>query len=165
MKYPHPVYPFAYDIDRHAIVGDDGRVYKATVRPDGQRMIRCRKARCSPMRFHRLIAECVLGRELKPEEEVDHKNRNRAHNRVTNLRVVSGTENHHNKAAPNGGVSWHSRDELWGAHLKENGKGVLLGYRRGRKEAEKLYADAKRVRLARIDAECPTLATILGGSW
>ncbi len=113
------------------------------------------------MRFHRVMVECVLGRELTEKEQVDHKDRDRGNNSPANLRVTNNSGNGHNKEAPCGGVAWHARDELWCAHTKENGKNIPLGYRRNKSDALALYAAAKAKRLARLDAESPTLDTYM----
>lgn len=165
MRFPHPVYPFSYDIELHAIVGDDGRVYTTTVRPDGQRMIRCRKARCSPMRFHRLIAECILRRELTPEELVDHKDCDKGNNKPSNLRVVDQSDNQMNRVNRPKGVYWIKQRQAWRGVMQKTMRGerirIVPGQRQDRAEAEALYAEKRAAILAHIDATRPTLADAL----
>jgi hypothetical protein len=43
---------------------------------------------------HILVAELILGRPLKPEEEVHHKNRDRADNRPDNLHIYANHLEH-----------------------------------------------------------------------
>lgn len=38
---------------------------------------------------HRYVAECVLGRRLRPDEQVDHRNEDKHDNRWSNLRVMT----------------------------------------------------------------------------
>ena len=43
---------------------------------------------------HRLVAEAMLGRRLRPEEVVHHRNHNKADNRPENLQVFSTSSEH-----------------------------------------------------------------------
>lgn len=66
-------------LDRH------GYVY--TYRPGGTKKV------CVQVYKHRLVMEKALGRELRLEETVHHKNGNRADNRHENLELFSGRHN------------------------------------------------------------------------
>ena len=87
-----------------------------------------------------------------PNDQIDHINRIRTDNRISNLRDVSNKQNlqnagkysHNTSGHP--GVSWHKRDSKWQAQIKHNQKLVHLGCFAtieeavaARKAAEKLY--------------------------
>jgi hypothetical protein len=69
-----------------------------------------------------------------PENEVDHINRIRTDNRISNLREVSGSCNSRNACAPNGGattvkgVAWYKRHKKWRARIRDINKSPFLGY-------------------------------------
>jgi hypothetical protein len=80
---------------------------------------------------HRVIWALVYG--TWPEDQIDHKNGDRADNRIENLRVVSNTENQRNasKRADNTsgvcGVRWYESKGKWRAEVTVHGKNRHLG--------------------------------------
>ena len=68
-----------------------------------------------------------------PKDQIDHINRNRSDNRISNLREATHTQNARNmsKASNNTsghpGVHWYSRDSKWLAHITHNYKQIHLG--------------------------------------
>ena len=87
-----------------------------------------------------------------PKDQIDHINRDRADNRISNLREVSHKQNHQNRSKPSNntsghsGVSWYRRDSKWQATITHNYKDIHLGCFAtieeaiaARKAAEKLY--------------------------
>lgn len=87
-----------------------------------------------------------------PTGLIDHINRNRSDNRISNLRVVSRSENQQNhnlfKTNKSGvaGVSWTQKDNRWRARIWLNGKTKNLGHFKtfeeavlARKQAEKEF--------------------------
>ena len=99
---------------------------------------------------HRLAWLYVYG--VWPKDQLDHINRNRSDNRISNLREVSHKQNHQNRSKPSNntsghpGVSWDKRDSKWRAQITHNQKKIHLGSFTtleeaiaARKAAEKLY--------------------------
>jgi hypothetical protein len=99
---------------------------------------------------HRLVWLYVYGEW--PSLDIDHINRNKADNRISNLRDVSHKQNHQNKSKPSNntsghpGVSWYKRISKWQARIMHNYKHIHLGLFENiedaiaaRKAAEKLY--------------------------
>ena len=99
---------------------------------------------------HRLAWLYVYG--VWPKDQIDHINRNRSDNRITNLRDVSTKQNlqnagkysHNTSGHP--GVCWHKQHSKWVASIMHNQKSIHLGYftdieeaLSARKAAEKLY--------------------------
>lgn len=87
-----------------------------------------------------------------PTDQIDHINRIRTDNRISNLRDVSTKQNQQNagkrsnNTSGHPGVCWHKRDSKWVARIKHNYKAIHLGYFNtleeavaARKAAEKLY--------------------------
>ena len=99
---------------------------------------------------HRLAWLYVNG--AWPKDQIDHINRNRSDNRISNLRDVSRKQNGQNagKRSDNKsghpGVCWNKQRSKWEARIKHNNKQIHLGYYStieealsARKAAEKLY--------------------------
>lgn len=84
-----------------------------------------------------------------PSGEIDHINRNRSDNRISNLRDVSSAENSHNlpifvnNRSGILGVDWYERKGKWRAQIMANGKLIHLGY----------FADKRKAAQARRNAE------------
>ena len=99
---------------------------------------------------HRLAWLYVYGEW--PKDQLDHTNRIRTDNRISNLREVTNKQNGQNASkrrdntSGHPGVCWHKRDSKWRATIKHNQKKIHLGYFENledavaaRKAAEKLY--------------------------
>lgn len=80
---------------------------------------------------HRLIWLYAHG--VMPDGEIDHINRNRQDNRISNLRDATSSENNLNRDILSNntsgtiGVSWHKASCKWGAKLARNGVVKWLG--------------------------------------
>lgn len=78
--------------------------------------------------IHRLIMELQLGRRLATDEQVDHIDRCKTNNALSNLRVVDSPDNQHNRGAQANsctgvkGLSWSKKDSAWCGHIKYRGK-------------------------------------------
>lgn len=98
------------------------------------------------VRLHRVVWALAYG--AWPDREVDHIDGNRLNNRVDNLRLVSGSENHRNtkRRADNksgvNGVGWYAPTAKWRAHVTLNGKHIHLGYFETFEEAVAARAEA-----------------------
>ncbi len=87
-----------------------------------------------------------------PKDQLDHINRNRADNRIANLREVTNKQNMQNagkyshNTSGHPGVYWDKKRSKWRATIRHNQKLIHLGYFSiledaiaARKAAEKLY--------------------------
>lgn len=79
-----------------------------------------------------------------PVDEIDHINRNRLDNRITNLRVVTRSVQVQNKIYPNTtgwrGVKFHIRSGRWNARITKGGVTRSLGLFDTPREAHIAYA-------------------------
>lgn len=104
---------------------------------------------------HRLAWRIVYG--YWPEQ-VDHINRERDDNRISNLREVNDSQQRMNCTKALGssgirGVGWFKPKGKWRARIKKNRREVHLGYFRSKKKASLAYQQARK----RLFGEfCPT---------
>ena len=69
-----------------------------------------------------------------PDDCIDHINQDRADNRITNLRVVTKSQNQHNRkrslnnTSGKTGVCWFPPKQKWRAYIKRDGKPHHLGW-------------------------------------
>lgn len=97
---------------------------------------------------HRLAWMFVYGEE--PKNCLDHINRNKKDNRISNLREVSRAENNQNQSistrnksgAP--GVGWDKRVGKWRAWININKRQIWLGYFELKEEAITARKEAKK---------------------
>ena len=114
---------------------------------DGYLLISVRSRR---HKAHRLAWLYVYG--AWPEDQIDHINRNRSDNRISNLREATNKQNMQNASkrsdntSGHPGVSWYKQKSKWQAKIKHNQKKIHLGSfttmeeaLSARKAAEKLY--------------------------
>ena len=99
---------------------------------------------------HRLAWISVNG-EIADDLVIDHKNGNRADNRLDNLRVVTGHQNANNQQARLAGeqramlgASFHKPSGKWISRVKVNGKDKYLGLFDTPEQANEAYLAAKR---------------------
>ena len=103
-----------------------------------------------PYQAHRLAWLHTYG--VWPKDQIDHTNRIRTDNRISNLREVTNKQNGQNRSkrsdntSGHPGVSWHKRISKWRAQIRHNQKRIHLGYFTNiedaiaaRKAAEKIY--------------------------
>jgi len=87
---------------------------------------------CKHFRAHRLA--WLLFYEYWPTGQLDHRDNNRANNRINNLRLATSNENGYNRkislnnTSGVSGVSLHTVGNKWCAKIKADGKRILLGY-------------------------------------
>ena len=93
---------------------------------------------------HRVV--WLLHKGEWPKGEIDHINRNRADNRIENLRDVPHHVNASNRpdAASMTGTTWHPDKNKWKAKIQINNKSIHLGYFNTQIEAHEAYLRARR---------------------
>lgn len=89
----------------------------------------------------RIVWCLVNGSWPELDKIIDHVNRNRLDDRISNLRCVSIKENAYNKGAK--GYFWEASRSKWTARLKTDTKHLLLGRFDTEEEAKAAYDAAK----------------------
>jgi len=95
---------------------------------------------------HRLAWFYVYG--VWPDDQIDHRNVNRASNALENLRQANNAQNVKNRPAPRTntsgvkGVYWNKNASKWMAAITANGKRMYLGLFTDINEAAAVYAKA-----------------------
>lgn len=96
---------------------------------------------------HRLAWLYVYGEW--PSKNIDHINRNRSDNRISNLRSASQSENCQNTSlrsdnkSGHAGVYWCKNSQKWRAYIGVDGKRISLGYFHEKDDAIAAQSDAK----------------------
>ena len=111
---------------------------------DGYYLVRVngKKAVC-----HRIVWE-MLNSPLDQEQKVDHKDRNRLNNKISNLRLFTNSQNGANsgklaKASSKlKGVTFHKRVRRWSSRITVNYNQINLGYFDTEQEAAEMYDNA-----------------------
>ena len=119
---------------------DSRRIYaRRNARIDGKRLT---------IQLHRVILARILGRELQPQELVDHIDQNGLNCSRTNLRLASHAENmrnvglvHRNKSGYKG-VSWYKRTNTWQAQINDHGTKRHIGFFKNPIDAARAYNEA-----------------------
>jgi hypothetical protein len=94
------------------------------------------------------LSQCKFNE--KNREICDHKNRDTLDYRLENLRTTNDSKNHANskmhKNNTSGfrGVSWHKRDQVWQAYIKQDFKILCLGYHKNVEDAARAYDEKAR---------------------
>ena len=92
--------------------------------------------------IHRIIAYAYLGLDINnPKSQIDHKNRDRLDNRVSNLRIVSHQENQWNRGAK----GYSKRGDKYEARIRLNEKYIYLGTYDTRELAHNAYLIGKQI--------------------
>jgi len=94
------------------------------------------------LKIHRLMAEAYLSDFCK-ELDVDHIDRDRQNNNLSNLRMVTKSQNQWNTDAK--GCHLCKTTGRWRATIMKSFKTVNLGYFSTEKEARQAYLNAKEV--------------------
>jgi hypothetical protein len=91
------------------------------------------------LKCHRVV--WLLHNGAWPKNQIDHINRNRADNRIENLRDVPRRINSANKInnALMVGTTWHPDKKKWKAKIQVNNKSIHLGYFNTQEEASQRY--------------------------
>lgn len=90
--------------------------------------------------LHRLIWEHVHG-PIPKGMYIDHINGVKNDNRISNLRLVTPTQNAQNRPTIKG-VSWCRRTDKWLAQIGHEGKRINLGRFKNLEDAQAAYAEA-----------------------
>lgn len=99
-------------------------------------------------RIHRLVAEEFIENNDRSKTLVDHIDRDKANNNVTNLRWVTPQQNSMNREGNTAGssqykgVHWNKANKKWRARIMLNGKAFHLGSYSDETEASHAYNKA-----------------------
>jgi hypothetical protein len=86
-----------------------------------------------------------------PALNIDHINNNKKDNRITNLRLVTVSENGQNRGKQLNntsgykGVSWAKKSKKWEACIRKNGKTIHLGFFINIEDAYECYKQAAKI--------------------
>ena len=73
--------------------------------------------------------------------ELDHENRNKKDNRISNLRILTRSEQQHNREAK--GYYFYKRTGKYMSRIQVENKTIFLGYYETEEEARQAYLQAK----------------------
>jgi hypothetical protein len=118
------------------------------IRPDGYSQI---GIKCVRHLSHLLAWAYVHGNQPDEDMQIDHIDGNRSNNRISNLRLVTVSQNmqnlqkakRHNLHSGVLGVHWHGQGQCWRVRIKVNGRYHHIG----------LFKTIEEAQCARIAAE------------
>ena len=96
---------------------------------------------------HRIVAMAFLGFDIDSKMIVKHKNENRIDNRVSNLRLMTYSENSINRSNIKG-YSWNTRSKKWCAQITKGGQTYRLGRFDDEADARQAYLNAREIHYA-----------------
>ncbi len=141
--------------DKYAI-DKDGNVYSKNYRRTGRTQILkpgiggrgyllvalCKDGKQKSKKVHRLLAEAFLP-DYSEELDVDHIDRDRANNCLSNLRMVTRSQNMFNQDCKGYSFKKNLKTKPWQAQIHVDGKQHHLGYFATKEEARQAYLKAK----------------------
>lgn len=114
-------YEWVAPLPLYGLKNPKSKTWYVSTRVDGKRAL-----------LHRLILARKLGRELQPNEDADHKDRNGLNNTRGNLRLATRAQNIWNTGPRDPRSGWKgvtkNGDGYWRASMKVNGQRIHLGY-------------------------------------
>lgn len=128
-----------YDVKEDGLYRKNG-TRAGSLRPDGYRNITIMKPKKKTFLEHRLLWLLKTG---KLPTEIDHIDRNKSNNSLSNLREVTRSENNLNKGLQRNnqygvaGIVFHKLSGKYRAEIKRNNKCTSLGYFNSLEEAIK----------------------------
>ena len=102
----------------------------------------CKDGKQKSKKVHRLLAQHYLP-DWSEELYVDHIDRDRLNNNLSNLRMVTYQQNTFNKGAKGYTFKKHLKTKPWLAQINKDGKHIHLGYFSTEEEARRAYLTAK----------------------
>lgn len=92
---------------------------------------------------HRVLGHAFNILDLHSPLQLDHIDRVRHHNHISNFRPATNQQNQFNRDAK--GCYWHIYKKKWHARIKLNRKSIHLGYFDTEQQASQAYQDAKLI--------------------
>jgi hypothetical protein len=92
---------------------------------------------------HRLVSQAFL-ENYSEDLQVDHIDRNKQNNNISNLRMVTNQKNSFNRTKTKG-YYFNKKAEKWHAQIMLNGKNKHLGYFDSESEAHESYLEGKKI--------------------
>jgi hypothetical protein len=140
-----------YDIETETIWAKDYRIngHPWTIKKgsyDGQGYLKFRIGD-KKYKVHRVVYKLYHPEwnidDISSENKIDHKNKNKADNRIINLRNLTNQENGFNTNAK--GYCWNKQNKKWHAQICLNRKIIHLGYFEREEDARNAYLAAKKI--------------------
>jgi len=143
--------------DRYAI-DEDGNVWSKNYRRSGKMkklkpadngygylMVKLFKDGKKKMKTtHRLVAQAYLP-DFCEDLDVDHIDRDKTNNNLSNLRMVTTQQNAFNTKAKGYHFRKDRKTKPWQAYIGKDGKKIYLGYFDKEEDAHQAYLDAKEI--------------------
>jgi hypothetical protein len=126
---------------------ETGKIFKPSVNSNGYYNVVLRKdGKPYNHKVHRLVAhEFLENPEVTQKLNVDHIDRNKLNNQVTNLRYATQSQNMMNRTKSQNttskykGVNFHKKSQKWVAQIQLNNKNLHLGLFNSEEVAAEAY--------------------------
>ncbi|EPS4832772.1 HNH endonuclease signature motif containing protein [Enterobacter hormaechei] len=93
---------------------------------------------------HRVAWILYHGKPIPDGLYIDHVSGNKQDNRISNLRLVTNQENHHNRRTAKG-YTWNAQRQKWLAQITVDGKKINLGRYTNELDARAAYLRGKAI--------------------
>jgi hypothetical protein len=94
------------------------------------------------IKVHRLVYLTFVG-EILEDKVIDHIDRDKTNNKLSNLRLVTHQQNGFNRDPK--GYYWNKRDKKWLSYITLNNKKIFLGCFDTKEEARSAYLSGKEI--------------------
>ena len=128
-----------------------GKILKSGVEASGYKVVNlCNESGMRPQHVHKLVASAFLVKTDEDKQDIDHCDRNKINNKITNLRYLNRSENSRNTSKRSNavsrykGVCYDKITKKWKARIQVERNNIQIGLFDTEVEAAEAYNSKAR---------------------